>query len=132
MTVLLIDDSRSYSEALSDALARRFGWEGCGVIKATEVTEALDWLRRNQPPLFVLADRYLHDGCIEESLALLRDASGGTPVVVCTSVGELGREEFQRIIDNGAARILDKGWSVDELVSAIEDWLRTEGLRGPN
>lgn len=117
--LLLVEDERSISEPLQQALER----EGFDVRIAETASGALDAFRARQPDLVVL-DVMLPDGDGREVLRELRQISR-VPVVMLTARGE----EMDRVLglELGADDYVTKPFSAAELVARIRAVLRRTG-----
>jgi signal transduction histidine kinase/CheY-like chemotaxis protein len=114
-TVLLIDNEERYRSELA-ALLRSKGYV---VVDVSTILEAGQYLRANDPPTFILADRKLETGNIEtEGLSDLRLLGGGAHVVVYTRLDELTPAQRFTIRGAGAIRVLDKN-DITKLVDSI-------------
>ena len=122
--LLLVEDERSISEPLRQALER----EGFDVRLAESASGALDAFRARQPDLVVL-DVMLPDGDGREVLRELRQVSR-IPVVMLTARGE----EMDRVLglELGADDYVTKPFSAAELVARIRAVLRRTGEAPPS
>ncbi len=115
-TILLIEDERSISEPLMDALAR----EGFEPILAETAEAGMDVFAQRGPDL-VLLDVMLPDGDGRDLLRRIRETSR-TPVVMLTARGE----EMDRVLglELGADDYVTKPFSAAELVARMRAVLR--------
>lgn len=84
LTVLVIEDDVDLLKNLQDILQL----DGCAVLGANCFEQAFD-LVSDQEVLFVLADRRLPDGLIEDRIGDLRSACGNVEVIVMTGYGDM-------------------------------------------
>jgi two-component system, OmpR family, response regulator RegX3 len=118
-TILMVEDERSITEPLSEALAR----EGFDTEVAGTVARALELAKRAQPDL-VLLDVMLPDGSGYDVCRELR-AGSRVPIIMLTARGE----ETDRIVglELGADDYIVKPFSAREVVARIRAVLRRAG-----
>jgi two-component system response regulator RegX3 len=118
-TILMVEDERSITEPLAEALAR----EGFDTEVAGTVAEALELARRVEPDL-VLLDVMLPDGSGYDVARELR-AGSGVPIIMLTARGE----ETDRVVglELGADDYVVKPFSAREVVARIRAVLRRAG-----
>jgi two-component system response regulator RegX3 len=118
-TILMVEDERSITEPLSEALAR----EGFDTEVAGTVAEALELARSVEPDL-VLLDVMLPDGSGYDVARELR-AGSGVPIIMLTARGE----ETDRVVglELGADDYVVKPFSAREVVARIRAVLRRAG-----
>jgi DNA-binding response OmpR family regulator len=118
-TILMVEDERSITEPLSEALAR----EGFATEVAETAADALALARRAEPDL-VLLDVMLPDGSGYDVCRELR-AGSGVPIIMLTARGE----ETDRIVglELGADDYIVKPFSAREVVARIRAVLRRAG-----
>src|SRR5919107_1855367 len=118
-TILMVEDERSITEPLSEALAR----EGFATEVAETAADALPLARRAEPDL-VLLDVMLPDGSGYDVCRELR-AGSGVPIIMLTARGE----ETDRIVglELGADDYIVKPFSAREVVARIRAVLRRAG-----
>lgn len=106
-SILIIDDTDFLPEAIASKLTKK----GYVVNVVHTVTEGRNYLRRADPPTFVLADRMLDNGPIEvrELVGLCQEAAAvSAEVLVYTDRDNLGEEKQYEILNKGAYRVLNK------------------------
>jgi DNA-binding response OmpR family regulator len=115
-TILMVEDERSITEPLAEALAR----EGFDTEVAGTVAAALELARRAEPDL-VLLDVMLPDGSGYDVCRELR-AGSRVPIIMLTARGE----ETDRIVglELGADDYIVKPFSAREVVARIRAVLR--------
>ncbi|MEA2362377.1 MAG: two-component system, OmpR family, response regulator RegX3 [Thermoleophilaceae bacterium] len=118
-TILMVEDERSITEPLAEALAR----EGFDTEVAETVAEALELARRVEPDL-VLLDVMLPDGSGYDVCRELR-AGSRVPIIMLTARGE----ETDRIVglELGADDYIVKPFSAREVAARIRAVLRRAG-----
>jgi two-component system response regulator RegX3 len=118
-TILMVEDERSITEPLSEALAR----EGFDTEVAGTVAAALELAPRLEPDL-VLLDVMLPDGSGYDVARELR-AGSGVPIIMLTARGE----ETDRVVglELGADDYIVKPFSAREVVARIRAVLRRAG-----
>lgn len=121
LRVAVIDDHRSYAEAISLALARADGIEA--VKPYTSFQDAMASLHRDRPDVVVL-DWQLPDVEGTEALATLRATRPDTPVVLVS--GHADAELTRRAIRAGASFVLPKESSVGDIASSLRRAARGE------
>jgi DNA-binding response OmpR family regulator len=121
-TILMVEDERSITEPLSEALAR----EGFDTQVAETVAEALELAQRG--PDLVLLDVMLPDGSGYDVCRRLRESSR-VPIIMLTARGE----ETDRIVglELGADDYIVKPFSAREVVARIRAVLRRAGEGAP-
>jgi DNA-binding response OmpR family regulator len=117
-TILMVEDERSITEPLAEALAR----EGFDTQVAGTVAEALELAQRG--PDLVLLDVMLPDGSGYDVCRRLRESSR-VPIIMLTARGE----ETDRIVglELGADDYIVKPFSAREVVARIRAVLRRTG-----
>jgi two-component system, OmpR family, response regulator RegX3 len=121
-TILMVEDERSITEPLAEALDR----EGFDTEVAETVAEALESAERVEPDL-VLLDVMLPDGSGYDVCRRLRESSR-VPIIMLTARGE----ETDRIIglELGADDYIVKPFSAREVAARIRAVLRRAGEGG--
>ncbi len=122
--VLLIEDEALFARAV----ARRLERAGFAVVQAGLLQDGLQLAQRVQPDL-ILLDLRLPDGDGLGALPQLARNSEGAPVpvVVLTAFGDV--EDAVTAMKQGAADYLKKPIDLDELMLAVDNVLRSAGLR---
>lgn len=115
--MLLVEDDLVQVKAYQ-ALGKKFGMD---VSTTPRVADAYDMAVRVHPDLIVL-DYRLEDG---ESLSLLKHLRTSpetqkTPVFVISAY--LSSELSRKCLALGATRVMEKPWTVDELLSALSSF----------
>jgi two-component system response regulator MtrA len=113
-TVVIIDDDRSFVEAVSIFLERR----GYHVVGAFNGKEGLARLRRNGIDLGII-DVHLPDISGIDLAKQIRGAGAAPPVILIS--GDHSPEVSQACRDAGARRFLPKPIGPTELLNAISD-----------
>ncbi|MGH9428803.1 MAG: response regulator, partial [Terriglobia bacterium] len=113
-SILIIDDTNS----LPSLLTAKLTTEGYEVSSLRSVPEALEHLKQNENPTFILADRMLDEPIEVRDLGRLCEAAPSSKVLVYTAQ-ELSEEEHYAIRNSGAYRVLDKK-AVKQLVENIK------------
>jgi DNA-binding response OmpR family regulator len=121
-TILMVEDERSITEPLSEALAR----EGFDTQVAETAARALELARQIDPDL-VLLDVMLPDGSGYDVCRELRSGSS-VPIIMLTARGE----ETDRIVglELGADDYIVKPFSAREVAARIRAVLRRAGEQG--
>jgi DNA-binding NarL/FixJ family response regulator len=111
---LVVDDHRSYAEALSFALARTEGIESIGC--AFSVDEAIERVRQDQPDV-VLLDWQLPDVDGVEGIGRIRAVRSATKIILISghAAGNLERLATSA----GASALLPKESSIADIVSTV-------------
>jgi CheY-like chemotaxis protein len=120
-SILIIDDTDRLPLSISSKLVKR-GYEAHRV---HDVAEGINYLRSSPPPTFILADRKLESGPIEQrELRILCTAAEAVSaeVLVYTSK-DLSDHDRSEILKKGAYLVLDKD-DVEKLVSNIDDLIQ--------
>lgn len=121
-SILIIDDTEGLPEVISSQLAKK----DYIVHTVSTVAEARVLLTVAEPPTFILADRMLEGGAIEErELArLCREASTvSAEVLVYTDKHSLTEEQQYKILNQGAYRVLDKD-DVEKFKNDVDSLIR--------
>lgn len=113
-TVLVVDDHRTFTEAIALALAREPGLQCVGT--AGGVEEALALVRKHRPDVVVI-DVNLGDGNGVAAIPRLLAVSPDVRVVVLS--GFVTRAVLQGALSGGASAVLPKDGRLDELFHAI-------------
>jgi signal transduction histidine kinase/DNA-binding response OmpR family regulator len=121
-SILIIDDT----DELPEVIAQQLTDQGHIVYRVHTVAQGKEYLKRPDPPTFILADRILELGPIEvrDLVGLCKEASAvSSEVLVYTEQNNLSQEKQYEILNKGAYRVLDKD-DVDKLRDDIEMLLR--------
>jgi DNA-binding NarL/FixJ family response regulator len=114
LRVLLVEDNDVYRATLALLLDGRDGIEVVGeVVDGREVVSAVERLR----PDVVVVDYRLPGASGDEVTSAVLAASPGTTVVCLTA--EATPDERLRVLDAGAAALVEKGAPTREIVDAI-------------
>jgi DNA-binding NarL/FixJ family response regulator len=114
LRVLLVEDNDVYRATLALLLDGRDGIEVVGeVVDGREVVSAVERLR----PDVVVVDYRLPGASGDEVTTAVLAASPGTTVVCLTA--EATPDERLRVLDAGAAALVEKGAPTREIVDAI-------------
>ena len=104
-SVLVIDDNASLAKMLEELLSD----QGYHAESVTSVEHAIALLEKPFNPMFILADRMLGQGPIEEyQLEQLSSVAQDSHIVIYTTVDDLTNQQMYRIYDRGAIRVIDK------------------------
>jgi signal transduction histidine kinase/ActR/RegA family two-component response regulator len=122
LRVLLVDDE----PVVRDSTARLLRAVGCQVVSAASADEALDHLRRGEPPELALIDLTMPGPDGLACLQALRAIRPALPAVLTSGFGPDGR--VQTALEAGFDGFLQKPFDRAELVDAVE---RALSLRGP-
>ena len=105
VSVLIVDDSRSYSRSLARQLTRA----GYTVFTVNSMADALAFMSHQGNPTFVIVDRQLEGNPVENGdLGKLIRVAGQSHVVVYTQKDELTESQIRHICSQGAKRVLDR------------------------
>jgi CheY-like chemotaxis protein len=121
-SILIIDDTDRLPDVIADKLAKK----GYKVHMVHTVAQAREHLKLPEPPTFILADRMLEDGPIEdrELVTLCKEAATvSAEVLVYTDQNNLSEEKQYEILNQGAYRVLSKD-DVDKLRDGIDVLIR--------
>lgn len=122
---LVVDDHRSYAEALTMALARVDAIEP--IACAHSVAEALDSVRRNSPDV-VLIDWQMPDIDGLDAIGRVKAIRPATSVIVISGHASPELERLAHM--SGAAAMLPKQSSVADIVNSIRRCSEGETLQG--
>lgn len=120
-SILIIDDTDRLPLSISTRLVKK----GYQVHHVHDVAEAINHLRSSSPPTFILADRKLESGFIEQrELGGLCSAAKtvSAEVLVYTSK-DLNDQDRSKIVNQGAYRVLDKD-DVEKLVNNLDELIQ--------
>ncbi len=119
-TVLVVEDSRSQRECISNQLT----WSGLNVIQARDGVEALEQIQQNCPDLVVLDIVMPRMNGYEVCRWLRSNVGEDLPVVICSSK----REEFDRYwgMKQGADAYIAKPFRPQDLVVTVKELLRVK------
>jgi len=120
-TILVVDDDREILALLQHSLTA-----GGYTVRAIDRGEqVLPWARRLRPSLILLDLRMPGMSGTEVLEELKRDPrTAEIPVLVMTAYGKDEERLAQRLKALGALKLIDKPFSVDELVGEIAHWVR--------
>jgi two-component system nitrate/nitrite response regulator NarL len=113
MKVVICDDHRIFSEALSVVLAGR-GWTVAG--RASDAQETIALVRQHEPDVCLL-DVHFPSGSGVDCIGDILDASPDTKVVMLS--GSADRETMARALAAGARGYATKGDDLDNVVDVI-------------
>jgi CheY-like chemotaxis protein len=121
-SILIIDDT----DSLPEVIAKKLSKKGYRVDTVHSVSQARDRLKLAAPPTFILADRILENGPIEdrELVGLCKEAAiVSAEVLVYTDQSNLSEAKQYEILNKGAYRVLNKD-DVDKLRDDVDILIR--------
>jgi CheY-like chemotaxis protein len=113
-SILIIDDHEPLAEKIAAALNKK----GYDAPHFQTIKEAIDYLKQNRAPTFILADRWISEPIETRNLEWLSRVALTSKIIVYTQKIELSPEAEDEILRKGAYRVLDKG-TVDGLIADI-------------
>lgn len=126
LRIMVIDDHRSYAEAVSLALARHDGI--ASVEPFVSFTDAMSAVHR-EPPDVVLLDWQLPDVDGTQAIRAIRAARPQTAVVLVS--GHADADLVRIALQAGAAFVLPKEASVSEIIDVVRSSARGERQSSP-
>lgn len=116
MNILIVDHHPLMRTGLELVLSRVHA--GLQVTAVSSLAQATDERRHGPPPDLVISEWNLPDSRGPSTLARLRAAHPGVPLVVWSSADDPGR--VQSAVDHGAMSFIHKTPDLDELIAALQ------------